>query len=174
MTTIRLRAMEPNEWDEVADLIYDSTNAWCEANGRPRMFTRPKGSTRLFCSVYEDLDPGCCVVAEDSEQGRLAGSCFYHPRPTHVSLGIMNVHPEYFQQGIARRLLGHITDFADENAREDFRSSMSQAARDSGRFVLGMLGKTREVRFFRRSPSFRIKKIIRRHARRVFGKTKTD
>jgi adenosylhomocysteine nucleosidase len=71
-------------------------------------------------------------------------------------------------------LVRTITDFADENAREDFRSSMSQAARDSGRFVLGMLGKTRGVKFFRRSPSFRIKKIILRHARRVFGKTKTD
>jgi len=109
--------MEPNEWAEVADLIYDSTNAWCQANGRPPMFTRPKGSTRLFCSVYETLDPGCCVVAEDGDAGRLAGSCFYHPRPTHVSLGIMNVHPEYFQQGIARRLLRHITDFADEESK---------------------------------------------------------
>lgn len=56
-------------------------------------------------------------MAEDSDTGRLAGSCFYHPRPTHVSLGIMNVHPEYFQQGIARRLLRHITDFADEQGK---------------------------------------------------------
>ena len=117
MTTIQLRTMEPADWTEVADLIYDSTNAWCETNGRPRMFTRPKGSTRLFCSVYEDLDPGCCVVAEDSDAGRLAGSCFYHPRPTHVSLGIMNVHPGYFRQGVARRLLKHITDFADEEGK---------------------------------------------------------
>jgi hypothetical protein len=45
------------------------------------------------------------------------GSCFYHPRPTHVSLGIMNVHPSYFGMGVARKLLGFVTDFADRAGR---------------------------------------------------------
>jgi hypothetical protein len=71
----------------------------------------------LFCEVYEALDPGCCVVAEDAGTGRLVGSCFYHPRQTHVSLGIMNVHPNYFGRGVARRLLGFIVDFAERSGR---------------------------------------------------------
>ncbi len=67
--------------------------------------------------MYEDLDPGCCVVAEDSDSGTLLGSCFYHPRETHVSLGIMNSHPDSFGQGVAVKLLRHITDFADREGK---------------------------------------------------------
>jgi hypothetical protein len=67
--------------------------------------------------VYEDLDPGCCILAESDRTGRLMGSCFYHPRETHVSLGIMNAHPAYFGTGVARRLLRHITDYADAQGK---------------------------------------------------------
>ena len=56
---------------------------------------------------------GCTLVAEHPRTGRLMGSCFHHPRETHVSLGIMNVHPAYFGMGVARRLLRAITDDAD-------------------------------------------------------------
>lgn len=117
MGAIVLRTMGPDDWSEVAELIYDSTNAWYQSNGRTPIFTGPKEHVKLFCSVYEQLDPGRCVVAEDTGAGRLAGSCFYHPRSTHVSLGIMNAHPDYFGQGIARRLLKHITDLADEQGK---------------------------------------------------------
>ncbi len=117
MTAMQLRTMGPDDWTEVAELIYDSINAWYTANGRPPVFTGPKDNATLFCSVYEQLDPGCCVVAEDTDAGRLAGSCFYHPRPTHVSLGIMNSHPDYFRQGVARRLLKYVTDFADQQGK---------------------------------------------------------
>ena len=68
---------------------------------------------RLFPETYEALDPGCTLVAEHPRTGRLMGSCFHHPRETHVSLGIMNVHPAYFGMGVARRLLRAITDDAD-------------------------------------------------------------
>ena len=112
MSQIELNFMQPDQWDAVAALIYDSTNAWYVANGKPAIFTGPRDSTRLFCEVYEALDPGCCVIAEDVETGAIAGSCFYHPRTSHVSLGIMNVNPDYFGQGIARKLLRYITDFA--------------------------------------------------------------
>lgn len=117
MTAIQLRSMGPDDWGEVAELIYDSINAWYTANGRPPTFTGPKDDVKVFCSVYEQLDPGCCVVAEDTDAGRLAGSCFYHPRPTHVSLGIMNAHPDYFRQGVARRLLTYVTDLADQQGK---------------------------------------------------------
>jgi GNAT superfamily N-acetyltransferase len=110
---MRLRAMQPGDWSEVADLICVSTNYWYQASGKPPIFRGGPAATRLFCEVYEALDPGCCIVIEDTRTGRLAGSCFYHPRPTHVSLGIMNVHPNYFGQHIAARLLRFITDRAD-------------------------------------------------------------
>lgn len=108
-----LRAMEAKDWSEVADLVYVSTNYWYEANRRMAIFSGGPDATRLFCEVYEALDPECCVVAEHPGTGRLMGSCFYHPRETHVSLGIMNVHPNYFGRGIARQLLDFILDFAD-------------------------------------------------------------
>jgi GNAT superfamily N-acetyltransferase len=117
MSDIRLRTMGRDDWTEVAALIYDSTNAWYQAHGRPPIFSGPRDNAQLFCAVYEQLDPGCCVLAEDAATGRLAGSCFFHPRPTHVSLGIMNAHPEYFGRGVARRLLQYVVDLADQQQK---------------------------------------------------------
>ncbi|HSZ54161.1 MAG TPA: GNAT family N-acetyltransferase [Tepidisphaeraceae bacterium] len=114
---MRLRAMRADEWSAVAEVIFESTNRWYERAGKGAIFRGEAASCRLFCEVYEDLDPGCCVVAEDEPLGRLAGSCFYHPRETHVSLGIMNVHPDYFGRGVASRLLKFITDFADAQGK---------------------------------------------------------
>ena len=117
MSDIHLRPMERKDWPEVADLIHVSTNYWYQRSGKPPIFTCRTVHTQLFCKVYEDLDPGCCILAQSQETGRIAGSCFYHPRPTHVSLGIMNVHPNYFGQHIAARLLKFITDFADQQKK---------------------------------------------------------
>lgn len=113
MPDVRLRAMEESDWPEVADLIYVSLNYWCVANGRPALFAGGPDVTRVFCQVYETLDPGCCVVAQSTSTGRLTGSCFYRERETHLSLGIMNVHPIYFGQGVGRTLLDFICDAAD-------------------------------------------------------------
>lgn len=114
---MRLRAMRRDEWPVVAELICLSTNSWYERAGRPPIFQNGPQSCLLFCEVYEDLDPGCCVVAEDEASGRLMGSCFYHPRKTHVSLGIMNVHPDYFARGVASALLKFITNLADKQGK---------------------------------------------------------
>lgn len=105
--------MQRKEWGEVAALIHASTNAWYERHGRPPVFACAPEDLELHCRVYEALDPGCCVVAEDSESGRLLGSCFFHPRPTHVSLGIMNAHPDAFGRGVAKVLLQFVIDKAD-------------------------------------------------------------
>ena len=86
------------------------------ANGKEPILKGPPTDALLFCEVYEDLDPGCCLIAECEETGRIAGSCFYHPRNTHVSLGIMNVSPDFFGQGIARSLLTKIIQIADEQS----------------------------------------------------------
>src|SRR5262245_51785243 len=114
MTRFELRSMRPAEWSTVAQLIHEGTNAWYVAHGRTPIFAGRGDATLLFCEVYEDLDPGCCLVAVDESSGRIAGSCFYHPRPTHVSLGIMNAHPDYFGKGVARELLAWINRFADD------------------------------------------------------------
>ena len=106
--------MRPNEQRDVASLIRESTNCWYEANGRAAIFTGEPSSTKLFCDVYEALDPGCCLLAVVKETGQIAASCFYHSRLTHVSIGIMNVHPEHFGKGLARQLLDRIVRLSDE------------------------------------------------------------
>jgi len=114
-TAIELRQATRADWDEVAALIYLSTNHWYVANGKSAIFTGDPSSTLLFCQVYEDLDPGCCLLAVDEATGTIAGSCFYRRRETHVSLGIMNAHPDHTGKGVARQLLAFIRNFADEN-----------------------------------------------------------
>ena len=110
------RAMLEEDWLEVAKLIHHSTNSWYLANGKDPIFKGPPSDALLFCQVYEDLDPGCCLIAECKETGKIAGSCFYHPRKTHVSLGIMNVSPDFFGQGIARNLLTKIIQIAEDQS----------------------------------------------------------
>ena len=63
--------MRPDEADVVAALIYDSTNAWYRKHRGFEVFSAGAQSCRLFPDVYEALDPGCCVVAEDADAGRL-------------------------------------------------------------------------------------------------------
>jgi GNAT superfamily N-acetyltransferase len=108
-----LRTMRGDERGKVAEVICASIREWYGAHGKAGRFPGGPESCLLFPEVYEDLDPGCCVVAEERKTGRLAGSCFYHPRETHVSLGIMNAHPDYFGRGVAKQLLQYVCDLAD-------------------------------------------------------------
>ncbi len=116
MDQIELRRMEAADRWEVAELICISTNAWYQMRARPPMFSGPAAAD-VFFDVYEALDPGCGRVAVSRQSGRLAGSCYFHPRPTHVSLGIMNVHPNYFGQGVARAILQQVIDYADQQGK---------------------------------------------------------
>lgn len=117
MTIPRIRPASPADRSRVAELICISTNAWYQGHGKPAIFTGGSDACSLFFDVYESLDPGCCLLAEDARSDRLMGSCFYHPRETHLSLGIMNVHPEFFGHGVARALLRFITDIADRDSK---------------------------------------------------------
>src|SRR5882762_2643195 len=112
-----LRAMRADESSAVAEIGCASIRGWYAAAGKPGRFPGGPESCLLFPEVYEDLDPGCCVVAEEKGSGRLAGSCFYHPRETHVSLGIMNAHPDYFGRGVAKALLQYVCDLADRQRK---------------------------------------------------------
>jgi GNAT superfamily N-acetyltransferase len=62
--------------------------------------------------IYEELDPGCCVVALD-DAGLLLGAAFFHPRETHVGVGIVSVSPSAFGQGVARAMMEEIIRAAD-------------------------------------------------------------
>ena len=126
-----LRAATAADRSEVAELVCVSTNYWYQRRGASRVFQSGPESTDIFWQVYEALDPGCCVVAENPQTGRLMGSCFYHPREQHVSLGIMNVHPNYFGRGVGRELLKFITDFADQRGYEAVRLVSSAMNLDS-------------------------------------------
>jgi GNAT superfamily N-acetyltransferase len=94
------------------------------------IFTGAVEDTELFCEVYEDLDPGCCILAIEKSSQQIVGSCFFHPRETHISLGIMNVHPDAMGQKIASRLLAHVTELAD-NQRKPVRLVSSALNLDS-------------------------------------------
>jgi GNAT superfamily N-acetyltransferase len=105
--------MRVDDWNEVARLIHSSLNVWYERN---RGFQLVKGGWEtmlIFPRVYEALDPGCCILVEETTSKRIAGSCFFHPRSTHVALGIMNTHPDFFGHGVASQMLRYIIDEAD-------------------------------------------------------------
>lgn len=112
MPDFQLRIIAEADRAELAELIYASINFWYRTHGAADIFRGGPSVTEVFYDVYNDLTPGCNVVAVNPQTGRLMGSCFYHPRPLHVSLGIMTVHPNYFGRGVGSGLLRHIIDFA--------------------------------------------------------------
>ncbi len=129
--TFALRPMHEADRSEVAELIYSSINAWYAAHGMPDIFRGGPVVTEVFYDVYNALEPGCTVVAENERTGRLMGSCFYHPREHHVSLGIMTVHPNYFGHGVGSALLKHIIAFTDTNGYSQLRLTQSALNLDS-------------------------------------------
>ena len=131
MPDIQLRSMTPEDKYEVAELIYSSINVWYRMHGQPDIFRGGPRVTEIFYDVYNDLEPGCNVVAVHPETGRLMGSCFYHPRKHHVSLGIMNVHPNYYGCGVGRELLRFIIDYTDRNGYKALRLTQSAINIDS-------------------------------------------
>jgi GNAT superfamily N-acetyltransferase len=116
MDDITLRPLDRRDWSELSDLICASLNHWHQTHGRPAIFRDGPEACAYMPEIYEALDPGCCVVAVRPQTGRLMGGCFWHERPTHVSVGIMAVHPNYAGKGVASRLLKYITDVADRAA----------------------------------------------------------
>lgn len=117
MNNTELRLLKPADWNEVAQLIHASLNVWYKKNRGFELVNGPWDTMLIFPREYEALDPSCCVVAVDSETNRIAGSCFFHPRPSHISLGIMNTHPDFFGKKIAPQMLRYITDIADADKK---------------------------------------------------------
>jgi GNAT superfamily N-acetyltransferase len=131
MNDLILRPMTPADRSEVADLIYISINHWYQAHGGMFQFSGGPEVTDVFYEVYNALEPGCTVVAQHPHTGRLMGSCFYHPRKFHVSLGIMNVHPNYFGKQVGRAILQYIIDYTDSHGYKALRLTSSAMNLDS-------------------------------------------
>ncbi len=112
-----VRTMTQADRHEVSELIYISINYWYQTHGCPPIFTGGPSSCDIFFDVYETLDPGCGIVAEHNETGKLMASCFYHPREHHVSLGIMTAHPNHFGSGAGKALLQFIIDFSEDQQK---------------------------------------------------------
>lgn len=104
---VNIRTMLSSDRIAVAALIFESTNRWYQKHFNIQPFTSVEHTT-VFFDLYQSLDPECGVIAEID--GKMVGSCFFHPRETHMSLGIMNAHPDFFGQGIATKLLQHIVN----------------------------------------------------------------
>ncbi|MEM9480993.1 MAG: GNAT family N-acetyltransferase [Verrucomicrobiota bacterium] len=117
MSNLQLRPLQTDDWDQLAVLIFESTNDWYAKKLNRSIFTGDPSCALVFPEVYEALDPGCCLVMEDTETGRLAGSCFFRERETHWSLGIMNAHADYAGQRVAATLLGEILQKADATGK---------------------------------------------------------
>jgi GNAT superfamily N-acetyltransferase len=116
---------------EVAEVIYASINVWYANRGFPAIFKGGPQVTEVFYDVYNAVEPGCTVVAENPKSGSIMGSCFYHPRKHHVSLGIMTVHPNYYGYGVGSQLLKHIIEYTEQNDYPALRLTQSALNLDS-------------------------------------------
>lgn len=103
-----------SEHDAAAELLHRSLTGWYQAKlGQGARFGDRSEPFRLIPEVYAALDPGEALAAREEATGRLLGVCFVHPRPTHVSLGIVAVAPEAQGLGVGRGLVARALARAD-------------------------------------------------------------
>ncbi|MES2707392.1 MAG: GNAT family N-acetyltransferase [Verrucomicrobiota bacterium] len=109
-TISRLR---PGQHAEAASVIHRSLAEYYERNlnqgGRFGQDWRP---FLIFPELYEALDPGCAVTA-CGPGGELLGICFYHPRETHISVGVVATGPASGGKGVARAMVSEVLRLAD-------------------------------------------------------------
>ena len=78
-----LRQMSAADRNEVTRLIFHSTNQYYLSIGRQPIFQGDDLSPIDMFDVYEEIDPGQGIVAEDETSGQIIGSCLVPPRETH-------------------------------------------------------------------------------------------
>ena len=109
---MNVQRLQPHQYDELAQLLHASLDVWHRTHLNVDRFGTDWKPFGLTVDVYEELDPGCCVIVTD-DKGALAGSAFYHPRETHVGIGVVTVHPSSFGHGVGRMLMEEIIRVAD-------------------------------------------------------------
>lgn len=112
-----IRSLAPADWDPLAVLIHASLSTWYRTRLNSEKFGPDAAPFRVFPELYEALDPGCCLVAEDEDSGRLAGCVFYHPRETHWAVGIVNSHPDFAGRGVAKQLMQQVLAMAQQDGK---------------------------------------------------------
>jgi ribosomal protein S18 acetylase RimI-like enzyme len=111
---IKLGRLTPDAGEAAARLIHQSLSFWYDRNlNQPDRFGADWEPFLIFPDVYQGLDPDCAVTARDAVSGLLLGVCFYHPRPTHLAVGIVATHPEAGGRGVARAMLQEVLAIAD-------------------------------------------------------------
>jgi GNAT superfamily N-acetyltransferase len=108
---VKLERLQPHQRDELAKLIHTSLDVWHRTRLNTDRFGTDWKPFRVMGEVYEALDPGCCLAATD-EAGALIGSAFFHPRETHVGVGVVSVHPTAFGRGVGRAMMEEIIRIA--------------------------------------------------------------
>ena len=107
-----IQRYQPHQRDELAKLIHTALDTWHRTRLNIDRFGDDWVPFRLVVDVYEALDPGCCVVAV-GDDGSMIGSAFFHPRETHVGVGVVSVYPSAFGRGVARAMMEEIIRIAD-------------------------------------------------------------
>jgi predicted N-acetyltransferase YhbS len=129
---IVLRPLTDSDVPEYSRMLYASFNAWYWKHGWGKdYFPCAPEDTAVIYEIYNDLTPGCSVAAFDGKTGQIAGACFYSPRETHVSLGIMCVHTNCGGRGVGRALVEHILKFTRDHGYKSCRLVGSAVNMDS-------------------------------------------
>lgn len=119
-----LRRLQPHQHDEAARLIHTSLDTWHRTRLNNDRFGTAWEPFRAVIETYESLDPGCCVVAVD-DSGALIGSAFFHPRETHIGVGVVSVHPSAFGRGVGRAMMEEIVRIAGDQPLRLVSSAMN-------------------------------------------------
>lgn len=110
---VRMGRLPRSEYDDAAELIHDSTNQWyLKATGKVAFNCLPT-DCRLFPDMYDVTDFGECIAAYDIDSGRLVGTCYLHPRETHIGVGIVNTAPGVAGSGVASKMIKEACQLAD-------------------------------------------------------------
>jgi GNAT superfamily N-acetyltransferase len=107
-----LSPLRDSDVPEYVEMLYHSFNDWYWKRGWGKDYFGCKPhETSIFYDIYNDLTPGCSVAVFDKNTAQMVGACFYHPRETHVSLGIMCVHKDRWGTGVGRTMVDYILNF---------------------------------------------------------------
>lgn len=112
-SSLTIRPLRSADHEAAAKLIHQSLVHWYQSRlGQGARFGTSHEGFRLFPEVYEALDAGQAVAACDAATGELLGVSFVHPRPMHVSVGIVAVAPQALSRGVARAMLVPVIESA--------------------------------------------------------------
>lgn len=118
MPAAKIRALRSEEHEAAATLIHRSFVHWYETRlGQGARFGPSPAAFRIFPDVYAGLDPGEAMAAFEQDAGKLIGLAFAHPRPSHLTVGLVAVAPEAQGRRVARALIELMLERAGGSGR---------------------------------------------------------